>query len=162
MSSCPCGSGLEYGACCAPLLSGESRAATAETLMRARYTAFAEKRFQFLTDSLHPASRQDHDAAATRRWAENSDWLNLEIQSTEAGGEEDSEGVVEFVATFKDKGVTHRHHEKSEFRKEKGIWYFVDGKMVPPKTEVHQTPKTGRNEPCPCGSGKKYKKCCGR
>jgi hypothetical protein len=23
------------------------------------------------------------------------------------------------------------------------------------------TPKTGRNEPCPCGSGKKYKKCCG-
>ena len=112
MSLCPCGSGLEYGACCAPLISGESRAATAEALMRARYTAFAERRFQFLTDSLHPASRQDHDAAATRRWAENSDWLNLEIQSTEAGGEEDSEGVVEFVATFKDKGVTHRHHEK--------------------------------------------------
>jgi uncharacterized protein YecA (UPF0149 family) len=24
------------------------------------------------------------------------------------------------------------------------------------------TPKVGRNEPCPCGSGRKYKKCCGR
>lgn len=23
-------------------------------------------------------------------------------------------------------------------------------------------PKVGRNEPCPCGSGKKYKRCCGR
>ncbi len=22
--------------------------------------------------------------------------------------------------------------------------------------------KTGRNDPCPCGSGKKYKKCCGK
>jgi len=28
-------------------------------------------------------------------------------------------------------------------------------------TFVHATPKVGRNEPCPCGSGKKYKKCCG-
>jgi len=27
---------------------------------------------------------------------------------------------------------------------------------------VRETPKVGRNEPCPCGSGKKYKKCCGR
>lgn len=27
---------------------------------------------------------------------------------------------------------------------------------------VRQTPKIGRNDPCPCGSGKKYKKCCGR
>ncbi|MHC5088906.1 MAG: SEC-C metal-binding domain-containing protein [Planctomycetota bacterium] len=23
-------------------------------------------------------------------------------------------------------------------------------------------PKVGRNDPCPCGSGKKYKKCCGK
>lgn len=27
-------------------------------------------------------------------------------------------------------------------------------------TYVRDTPKTGRNDPCPCGSGKKYKKCC--
>ncbi|RLB13732.1 MAG: hypothetical protein DRG35_06440, partial [Deltaproteobacteria bacterium] len=25
-----------------------------------------------------------------------------------------------------------------------------------------KTPKVGRNDPCPCGSGKKYKYCCGR
>jgi uncharacterized protein YecA (UPF0149 family) len=25
---------------------------------------------------------------------------------------------------------------------------------------VRKTPKVGRNDPCPCGSGKKYKKCC--
>ena len=30
------------------------------------------------------------------------------------------------------------------------------------KTVVNDTPKVGRNEPCPCGSGKKYKNCCGK
>ena len=30
-----------------------------------------------------------------------------------------------------------------------------------PEITVHHTgPKVGRNDPCPCGSGKKYKKCC--
>ena len=30
---------------------------------------------------------------------------------------------------------------------------------IPLKREI---PKVGRNDPCPCGSGKKYKACCGR
>ena len=30
------------------------------------------------------------------------------------------------------------------------------------KTNIEKTKKIGRNEPCPCGSGKKYKKCCGK
>ena len=29
------------------------------------------------------------------------------------------------------------------------------------ETVVHEGPRVGRNDPCPCGSGKKYKKCCG-
>ncbi len=31
-----------------------------------------------------------------------------------------------------------------------------------PVEQAHRDPSTGRNDPCPCGSGKKYKKCCGR
>lgn len=35
--------------------------------------------------------------------------------------------------------------------------------LTAPTTPVHYSePKTGRNDPCPCGSGKKFKKCCGR
>ena len=78
-----------------------------------------------------------------------------------AGGEADEQGVVEFVVTYKEKGVVRRYHERGRFQKEQGRWYFVEGEMVTPKTEVHTAPKVGRNEPCPCGSGKKYKKCCG-
>jgi preprotein translocase subunit SecA len=44
---------------------------------------------------------------------------------------------------------------------------LVDGSITPQeggvnKTVVNEVPKVGRNDLCPCGSGKKYKNCCGR
>ena len=38
---------------------------------------------------------------------------------------------------------------------------FESRDFTPPIPIVEDSPKIGRNEPCPCGSGKKYKKCCG-
>jgi len=40
----------------------------------------------------------------------------------------------------------------------------ADPTLVPSKVETYhrEEPRIGRNDPCPCGSGKKYKKCCGR
>ena len=38
----------------------------------------------------------------------------------------------------------------------------VDGQQKAHVTVVKQGPDVGRNDPCPCGSGKKYKNCCGR
>jgi SEC-C motif-containing protein len=162
MTQCYCGSGLEFDACCGPVLDGSRPASTAEALMRARYSAFVTHQAEFLHQSLHPQHRDDHDVAATRRWAERSQWLGLQILATQGGGEEDTQGSVEFIATYKERDLVKHHHEISTFRKADGTWYFVDGKLVPPKTEVRSEPKVGRNDPCPCGSGKKYKKCCGR
>jgi len=143
------------------VISGARAAVTAEALMRARYSAYVSGRLGFLGESLHPDHRKDYDPEATRRWARDSSWLSLEIRSTEAGGEGDREGRVEFVATYREKGAIHRHHEVSRFLKEGGIWYFVDGQLQKPETQTRVVPKVGRNDPCPCGSGKKYKKCCG-
>ncbi|HRT40905.1 MAG TPA: SEC-C metal-binding domain-containing protein [Phycisphaerae bacterium] len=36
------------------------------------------------------------------------------------------------------------------------------GEAAKPQTIRRETPRVGRNEPCPCGSGKKYKQCCGK
>jgi preprotein translocase subunit SecA len=38
------------------------------------------------------------------------------------------------------------------------------GRLLPQKVETfrREAPKVGRNDPCSCGSGKKYKKCCGK
>jgi SEC-C motif-containing protein len=161
MAECYCGSGVDFDTCCGPILKGAAQAETAEALMRARYCAFVVNNPEFLHQSLHPDHRHDHDVNATRRWAENSEWLKLEVVNSLGGGVEDEQGSVEFIATYKEQGMVRPHHEISNFIKQDGRWYFVDGKLVAPQTEVRKQPKVGRNEPCPCGSGKKYKKCCG-
>jgi len=70
------------------------------------------------------------------------------------------EQIVDFIARFRDKsGETHAHHERSLFVKEKGRWLFREG-HTPQATVRRTTPKVGRNDPCSCGSGKKFKKCC--
>lgn len=158
---CTCGSGREYGSCCGPILQGAQAAATAEALMRSRYSAYVTGRIEYLATSLHPDYRADLDLAATRRWSEQAQWLKLEVASVVGGGEKAQEGVVEFIATYKEKGVIKPHWERAQFRRRGKVWYYTEGAMVTPGTSSHGGAKVGRNDPCPCGSGKKYKKCCG-
>jgi SEC-C motif domain protein len=161
MTACCCGSGSDFEQCCGPILAGASKAETAEALMRARYAAFVTRQTDFLHQSLHPDHRQDHDVAATRRWAETAQWLGLSVVNVQDGGTADEVGNVEFIATYKERGIVKPHHEISRFSKQSGDWYYVDGKLVAPKTAMRDQSKVGRNDPCPCGSGKKFKKCCG-
>jgi len=126
--------------------------------MRARYAAFATGTVDFLKDSLLPGTRDDFDRDGALEWSRSSDWTGLEIRRTEAGGEADDEGQVEFLASFRMGGEDRVHHETGHFRKLEGRWYYADGASGQGTRHVE---KIGRNDPCPCGSGKKYKKCCG-
>jgi len=130
--------------------------------MRSRYTAFALQEVAYLEQSLHPGQRGDYDANGTAKWAGESNWEGLEILDVSGDSDTDTSGKVEFRAQYRRKGERIEHHEVAEFRKEKDIWYFYDGKMVTPGQVRRSTPKVGRNDPCPCGSGKKFKKCCGQ
>ncbi len=159
MSDCPCGSGAPYDACCEPIITGKKTAETAERLMRARYSAHEKVEVDFLYESLHPDHRKDYDKKATRKWAEESEWYGLEIVDVKDGGPKDETGEVEFVARFRDRDGRRTHHERGKFLKHKKRWHFTEGAMV--KGQPLSVTKTGRNDPCPCGSGKKYKKCCG-
>jgi SEC-C motif domain protein len=129
--------------------------------MRSRYTAYVRKELAWVRNSLHPGRRADYDEASSRAWAERAVWHGIEVLRTEKGGPGDDEGMVEFVASFTENGIRQEHHELSSFEKTGGAWYFATGKVLPPRPVVRQGPKAGRNDPCPCGSGKKYKKCCG-
>jgi SEC-C motif-containing protein len=155
---CPCRSQKSFGACCGPYLAGQATPATAEALMRARYAAFATGTIEFLEESLLPGTRDDFDRDGAREWSSSSEWTGLEIRRTEAGGEDDSEGRVEFLASFRQNGEERVHHETGRFLKQDGRWYYADGVAGQGTRHVD---KVGRNDPCPCGSGKKYKKCCG-
>ncbi|MDJ0841460.1 MAG: YchJ family protein [Acidobacteriota bacterium] len=162
MIDCPCCSGKPYAECCEPFHLGRAHAPTAEALMRSRYSAFAKHEVGYLVTTVHPDARHDMDEDQIRNWSERSEWLNLQIVSTERGGPDDNDGTVEFIARYKDSGQVQVYHEIGSFRREDDRWYFVDGERPKKKPVVRETPKVGRNDPCTCGSGKKYKKCCGK
>lgn len=171
--NCPCGSEKKFEACCKPFLSGEAFPETAEQLMRSRYSAFVKVDVDYIKKTLAPESRTDFDAKSTKDWAEQAKWKGLQILSTEKGQASDKKGVVEFIATYELEGEGFDHHEVSQFRKsEAGHWLFVEGDAHTHKEgQTHEShkqqtvqrdqPKIGRNDACPCGSGKKYKKCHG-
>ena len=159
MSNCPCGSGESYAACCEPIITGKQPAETAEQLMRARYSAHVKVDVDFLYATTHPDYRENYDHKGTKSWAEKSEWQGLEILGTTAGGSTDDEGEVEFTARFRDTEGVRNHHERGQFKRMKNKWLFTEGEMV--KSQPISVTKIGRNDPCPCGSGKKYKKCCG-
>lgn len=160
-TDCPCGSGRALAACCDPYISGRAKAPTAEALMRARYTSYATGRVDFVERSHAPESRADFDRAASEKWAKESEWRGLSVLAVKDGGETDGSGVVSFVARFAAGGEEYEHREIATFRKEGGDWLFVDGKSPKPDTFVKSGPDLGRNDPCHCGSGKKFKKCHG-
>ena len=159
---CPCKSGKTFGECCGPIIAGTAKAETAEALMRARYASYATGDVGFLKASMVDESQADFDEASSKAWSAAATWHGLEIIRTERGGEGDADGVVEFRALYTSNGEFCNHHEVSNFVKEKDGWKFADGELVGEKPIVREEPKVGRNDPCPCGSGKKYKKCCGK
>lgn len=151
---CPCGSGVDYAQCCGPYLSGERHAPTAEALMRSRYTAYTRDDRDYIARTWDPETVPD--------LADNLGdivWCGLDVQATETGGINDSVGMVEFVAHYQAQGKPGSLHEVSHFRKADGQWLYVGGETV--AQQPVRVNKTGRNEPCPCGSGRKFKKCCG-
>jgi SEC-C motif-containing protein len=160
---CPCGSNKTYDECCGAVILGKRDATTAEELMRSRYTAYVKHEIDYIVATCDNSDKKTQiDYNQTKKWAEESQWLGLEIVRTEAGTENDKRGVVDFIATFRNsKGVKEEHHEIAEFEKINGKWLYIKGRFAPVQQVVRSTAKVGRNEPCPCGSGKKYKHCCG-
>ena len=159
---CPCGSGATYGECCGPIHDGKVKAKTAEALMRARYSAYAAKRIPFLRTSAGPEVQAEFDEKTTAEWSKTATWEGLEIVATEKGEAADEEGFVSFVAHYTANGQLCEHRELAYFKKIDGAWRFIDGKIASDEPYRREMPKVGRNDPCPCGSGKKYKKCCGK
>ena len=154
---CPCGSQNSFADCCGPYLSGEKTPPTAEALMRSRYTAYARMDDDYLLATWHPDTRPN-----TKTPSDDGDgtvWTGLSVLRTEAGQPGDSTGIVEFIARCEVNGTASQLHEISDFIHDGERWLYVDGGTQQPLRR--ESPKVGRNEPCPCGSGKKYKKCCG-
>lgn len=157
---CPCGNPANYLECCGQYINGKKNAPTAEALMRSRYSAFVKGATDYILETHHPDTKSEVNAEEIKNWSTHSKWNGLEVIEKNQGEEKDESGQVEFVCRYEVDGQGLEHHEVSEFKKKDGKWYFYDGKIIRGQFR-RQGPKIGRNDPCPCNSGKKYKKCCG-
>ncbi|KFC11737.1 YchJ family protein [Trabulsiella guamensis ATCC 49490] len=119
--------------------------------MRSRYTAFVMKDADYLLKTWHSSCQAALFRGDIERGFADTEWLGLTVFATEQGRHE-NESFVSFVARFREHNKTGAIIERSRFLKENGQWYYIDGTR----------PLIGRNDPCPCGSGKKFKKCCGQ
>lgn len=155
---CPCGSALPLSTCCGRFHNGVASAPTAETLMRSRYSAFALKNAAYLLRTLHPSRRTADELQQIERSFSGIEWRGLEIVDREAGGESDATGVVEFIAHYNANGRRGQLHERSQFTQENGEWFYTSGEAG---RIARQNATPGRNDPCWCGSGRKFKKCHG-
>lgn len=145
INKCPCGSDKAYSDCCELLHKGQA-ADSAEALMRSRFSAFALQLEDYLETSWHPDTRPNHIQLEP-----GTQWKRLEIISA---SNDSLQGYVHFKAYYQEKNAWHLLEETSKFLFENGHWLYHSGNYQP------QTFQPTRNEPCPCGSGKKFKKCC--
>ncbi|HCM41227.1 MAG: hypothetical protein A2070_10970 [Bdellovibrionales bacterium GWC1_52_8] len=164
-STCPCGSAKDLESCCLPVIKEQRPALTAEELLRARYSAFAIGEIDFIFTSHHSKTRGELKREEIEDWSRNSEWHGLEVVDRNGGQAADEQGTLTFCARFSDKksgGEPQEHWEQSLFEKENGHWRFVDARGLKQGPYQREEPKVGRNDPCPCGSKQKFKKCCGK
>ena len=156
--ACPCASGADYRDCCGLYHSGECQPASTERLMRSRFSAFARRDAAYLLATWDCSKRPAQVDFAKA----DVEWQRLEIISCKKGGARDDKGVVEFKAYYRHAGEDYLMHEISRFHKKEGRWYYLDGAVKAIRKVAASSEDLGRNAPCACGSGKKYKRCCGR
>jgi SEC-C motif-containing protein len=121
MKTCFCGSDEPYSRCCSPVIKGTVKAASAEKLMRSRYSAHVVGAVDYLIDTTHVSKRGGLSRKEIEQWAKSSQWLGLEIIYADTFN-------VEFRASYRDRsGKKQVHHEKSTFVFEDDRWFYLTG-----------------------------------
>ncbi|WP_220463666.1 YchJ family protein [Sediminihaliea albiluteola] len=145
VADCPCGSLKPYLDCCGRYHNGED-APSPEALMRSRFSAFSLQLADYLRATWHPSTRP-----STLDLDDSTQWLALQIFASEVAKQV---GQVQFQAIYRQASQWGYLQENSEFVREGSRWYYLQGQTQ------QGTLKPGRNEACPCGSGRKFKACC--
>jgi SEC-C motif-containing protein len=148
---------LDLSACCGRFHAGEP-APTAEALMRSRYAAYALGRLDYIAATCAGPAAVAFDLREAEQSQLGTRWLGLEIVGSRKGRLDDSDGTVSFIARYSHNGTEGVLEETSQFRRIDGRWFYWDRQR---EASAPRRAGVGRNDPCPCGSGKKHKKCCG-
>ena len=124
--------------------------------MRARFTAHVAHDFAFLHRTYRPTAGKPYVEQPGKPATE---WTRLVVHSHDAGSTLGT-ACVDFSAYGIEDGAETVLHEKAEFVLQDGAWIYTRPLREGPAPFKASAPKPGRNDPCPCGSGRKYKQCC--
>ena len=122
-------------------ISKKENSMTPKELMINRYNAFLKEDWDYI------AKTSTFQTLEELKTTPKMEWLKLDVLDA-------YDNIVEFKAYYKDRGSISVLHEKSYFIQVDGIWKYEKGELFNSKVQ--------RNEPCPCESGKKFKRCCGK
>lgn len=156
---CPCGSNNDYLQCCGRYIEQHQFPDTPEQLMRSRYTAYTQANIDYIANTMRDPAAKDFNRDEAKQFAQTAKWLGLEVVTSHIDQQDEDKGFVEFIATYQLNNQLTKMHEVSEFQRINQRWFYTDGKVASLCDSKPQQ-KVGRNDPCPCGSGKKFKKCC--
>jgi len=144
---CYCGSQRSFNACCEPVIAADN-AGTPEQLMRSRFTAYCLCNYAYVLRTYAALPRASLSINQLEAGANETQWLGLQMLAA-------SENKVQFVAYFKEQSKLMCMNEISTFVREENKWRYLSGDM-----EYIGPARLSRNDPCFCGSGQKFKKCC--
>lgn len=128
-------------------------------LLQTRYQAYVDGDVDFLLASVHPEKKSKHSRKTIEEWSKNAVWKGIKVEKEE---NENSRAWLTFQLKYEEEGQEVDHRERAEFRQHQGRWFYYDSKFPSVEPLRRDPNKVGRNDPCSCGSGKKYKKCCGQ
>ena len=111
-----------------PYHYGRAKPETAEQLMRSRYSAYFFRLTDYLVATTHPDKREPDLKAKLEETVHEMNWQFLTILSSSKGTKDDKVGKVEFVADYFVGNEPQKLHERSRFRRYKGVWKYLDGK----------------------------------
>lgn len=125
--TCPCGKQKPFAECCGRFLSGQQIPKTPEQLMRSRYSAYVLGGYgEYLLQSWFPATATG--VTAEELSDRNVNWQRLEVIDK---SQNNDEAAVEFKAYYlpENSDELKAMHEKSEFRRVNGRWFYVGGRV---------------------------------
>jgi len=136
---------------------GKESPQTVLQLMRSRYTAYNTLNIDYIQQTMSGEAAAGFDQQNAKQWAQNIKWCGLKIIDSGQQRADLEKDEVEFAAKYVIGEELNILQERSEFHKINGNWLYMSGKLLP-----HQPTKIKRNDFCPCGSRKKFVKCCGK
>lgn len=153
---CYCCSNKLFSQCCQPFVEGMRLPQTAEQLMRSRFTAYAIHRYDYALNTYSREKRSTLSVTQLEESAAGAVWFALSVMPSQTVSLDNESDMVEFTAYYFEGKSLFQLHETSSFLKEEGRWRYHDGVLADDCGKV----KYGRNLPCLCNSGKKFKQCC--